>query len=189
MKTLEQVTNGSDAGGLYRLLPSIGDLLLTPPFAIMLQSFSHDAVVRAVRIVLHRVQAEIAAGDHTHTSLTQRLSSLDADITAELDQSSGYSLKRIINATGVVLHTNLGRSPLSQAALDHIVEVAKGYSNLEFDLESGDRSRRDVHAEGLLLRLLDLNSGMRKDNLARRAIVVNNCAAATFLALNSIAEG
>jgi len=189
MKTLEQVTNGSEAGGLYRLLPSISDLLLTPRLAIMLQSYSHDAVVHAVRIVLHRAKAEIAAGEHTHASLTQRLSHLDADIAAELVQSSGYSLKRVINATGVVLHTNLGRSPLSQAALDHMVEVARGYSNLEFNLESGERSRRDVHAESLLLRLLDLNSGTRKDNLARRAIVVNNCAAATFLALNSIAEG
>src|SRR5271170_1661856 len=189
MKASEQVTNGNEAGGLYRLVPSINDLLLTPPFAIILRSYSHDAVVHAVRIVLHRVKAEIASGEHTHPSLTQRLSSLDTDIRAELDRSSGYSLKRVINATGVALHTNLGRSPLSQAALDHMVDVASGYSNLEFDLESGERSRRDVHAEGLLLRLLDFNSGTRKDNFARRAIVVNNCAAATFLALNSIAEG
>jgi L-seryl-tRNA(Ser) seleniumtransferase len=189
MKTLEQVTTGSEAGSLYRLLPSISDLLLTPQFAIMIESHSHDAVVGASRIVLHRVKVEITAGEHTHPSLTQRLSCLAVDVTAELVQSSGYSLKRVINATGVVLHTNLGRSPLSQAALDHMVEVAKGYSNLEFDLENGERSRRDVHAESLLLRLLDLNSETRKDNFARRAIVVNNCAAATFLALNSIAEG
>ena len=114
--------------------------------------------------------------------MTQRLSSLDTDVTAEIVQSSGYSLKRVINATGVVLHTNLGRSPLSQAALEHMVEVARGYSNLEFDLKSGERSRRDVHAERLLLRLLDLKSGSLKDKTARRAIVVNNCAAATVLA-------
>jgi L-seryl-tRNA(Ser) seleniumtransferase len=189
MNILEQATNGTEAGGLYRMLPSINDLLLTPQFGVMLQSYSHNAVVHAARVVLHRIKAQIAAGELTHTSLTQRLSSLDGDITAELVQSSGYSLKRVINATGVVLHTNLGRSPLSQAALDHMVEVAKGYSNLEFDLESGERSRRDVHAESLLLRLLDLNSGNLKGNIARRAIVVNNCAAATFLALNSIAEG
>ncbi len=189
METLEQAANSSEAGGLYRLLPSISDLLLTPQFLVMLQSYSHNAVVHAVRIVLHRAKAEIAAGKHTHASLTQRLSSLNADITAELVRSSGYSLKRVINATGVVLHTNLGRSPLSQAALDHMVEVATGYSNLELELESGERIRRDVHAESLLLRLLDLNSGNLKDNIARRAIVVNNCAAATFLALNSIAEG
>jgi L-seryl-tRNA(Ser) seleniumtransferase len=189
METLEQATNGTETGGFYRLLPSIGDLLLTPQFAIMLESHSHDAVVRSVRSVLNRIKAEIAAGEHTHASLTQRLSSLDSDIAAKLVRSSGYSLKRVINATGVVLHTNLGRSPLSQAALDHMVAVAKGYCNLEFDLESAERSRRDVHAESLLVRLLDLKSGNLKENTARRAIVVNNCAAATFLALNSIAEG
>ena len=186
---LGQVANGRNAGSLYRLLPSINSLLLTPELAIVLQSYSQDVVVQAARIVLHRVKAEIAAGEHTHTSLTQRLSSLDAAIHAELAQSSGYSLKRVINATGVVLHTNLGRSPLGQAALDHMVAVAKGYSNLEFDLESGERSRRDVHAENLLVRLLALKSGDMKDGLATRAIVVNNCAAATFLALNSLAEG
>jgi L-seryl-tRNA(Ser) seleniumtransferase len=188
MGNLEQVTITTETGSLYRMLPSTSDLLLTPQFAVMLQSYSHDAVVHAARIVLHRVKAEIAAGEHTHGSLTRRLSSLDTDITGELVQSFGYSLKRVINATGVVLHTNLGRSPLSQAALDHLVEVAKGYSNLEFDLESGERSRRDVHAESLLLRLLDSASGSPK-NTARRTLMVNNCAAATFLALNSIAEG
>src|SRR5271168_4246713 len=100
METLEQATNGNDAGSLYWLLPSISDLLLAPEFAIMLQSYSHDAVVRAVRIVLHRLKGEIASGEHTHTSLTQRLSSLEADIRDELVQSSGYSLKPVINATG-----------------------------------------------------------------------------------------
>jgi len=121
METLEQAMNGTETGGFYRLLPSIGDLLLTPQFAILLESHSHDAIVRSVRSVLNRIKAEIAAGEHTHASLTQRLSSLDSDIAAKLVRSSGYSLKRVINATGVVLHTNLGRSPLSQAALDHMV--------------------------------------------------------------------
>ena len=189
MEILEHATDGSDISSLYRLLPSIGDLLLTPRFVIMIQSYSHDAVVHAARAVVHRLKGEIAADEHTPASLTQRLSSLGVDVSAELDQSSGYSLKRVINATGVVLHTNLGRSPLSQAALDHMVDVAKGYSNLELDLESGERNRRDVHAENLWLRLLNLNSGRQAEAPLRRAIVVNNCAAATFLALNSIAEG
>jgi L-seryl-tRNA(Ser) seleniumtransferase len=138
---------------------------------------------------LQQLKAEIGARRHTPTSLAQRVFSLDAHVAAELAQSSGYSLRRVINATGVVLHTNLGRSPLGQAALDHVLEVAKGYCNLEFDLRNGERSRRDVHAEGLLLRLLALSSGMRKNNSTYSAIVLNNCAAATFLALNSIAEG
>ena len=189
MQVTVTAINHNSTGDLYRMLPSLGDLLLTPPFAFMLQSHSHDAVVDAVRIVLREIKAEIAACRHTQISLSQRVSSLDASVGAELARSSAYSLKRVINATGVILHTNLGRSPLSQAALDHVCEVAKGYSNLEFDLESGERSRRDVHAENLLLRLLALNGGMRTDDLVRSTIVVNNCAAATFMALNSIAEG
>jgi L-seryl-tRNA(Ser) seleniumtransferase len=90
-------------------------------------------------------------------------------------------LRRVINATGVVLHTNLGRAPLSASALAHIADTAGGYSNLELDLESGERSRRDVHAEELLLRVLTAQGA--------GALVVNNCAAATFLALNSLAQG
>jgi L-seryl-tRNA(Ser) seleniumtransferase len=189
MQMTVTATNDNSMGDFYRMLPSLGDLLLTPPFAVMLQSHSHTAVVNAVRIVLRQLKDEIAACQHTQISLSQRVSCLDASVAAELALSSSYSLKRVINATGVVLHTNLGRSPLSQAALDHICEVAKGYSNLELDLESGERSRRDVHAENLLLRLLELSGGMRTGSLVRRAIVVNNCAAATFLTLNSIAEG
>jgi L-seryl-tRNA(Ser) seleniumtransferase len=98
----------------------------------------------------------------------------------------------VINATGVILHTNLGRAPLSVSALEHIHETASGYSNLEFDLESGERSRRDTHAEELLLRLLKAKAGAATgsmDETPQAAVVVNNCAAATFLALNSIAEG
>ena len=106
--------------------------------------------------------------------------------------NSRYSLQPVINATGVILHTNLGRAPLSHSALDHIVEVAKGYCNLEVDLESGERSRRDIHAESLILRLLRMKTGMDGEELtddSRAVVVVNNCAAATFLALNTLADG
>jgi L-seryl-tRNA(Ser) seleniumtransferase len=91
----------------------------------------------------------------------------------------------VINATGVILHTNLGRSPLSDAALRHVVEVAQGYCNLELDLETGSRSRRDAHAESLVLRVLN---GATTDPTPHGVIIVNNCAAATILALNSLAE-
>jgi L-seryl-tRNA(Ser) seleniumtransferase len=97
----------------------------------------------------------------------------------------------VINATGVILHTNLGRAPLSEAALARVVEVAKGYCNLELDLGSGERSRRDDHIEDILLRLIALLIGEPECDVASTdaALVVNNCAAATFLALNSLAEG
>ena len=120
------------------------------------------------------------------------LSSLDVAITDELRHTERFSLRRVINATGVILHTNLGRAPLSTSALEHISETAAGYSNLEFDLESGERSRRDTHVEQLLLRLLRAKAGTMTGEMAeslRAVVIVNNCAAATFLALNSIAEG
>jgi L-seryl-tRNA(Ser) seleniumtransferase len=94
----------------------------------------------------------------------------------------------VINATGVILHTNLGRAPLSDAALRHLVEVAQGYCNLELDLESGLRSRRDVHVESLVLRVLNGANARATEPDRHGVIIVNNCAAATFLALNSLAE-
>jgi L-seryl-tRNA(Ser) seleniumtransferase len=94
------------------------------------------------------------------------------------------SLRPVINATGVILHTNLGRAPLSDDALDHIREIASAYSNLEFDLETGRRSRRDVHVDRLFRKLLQAGESEMVST-----IVVNNNAAAVLLALNTLAEG
>ncbi|HTD55315.1 MAG TPA: L-seryl-tRNA(Sec) selenium transferase [Silvibacterium sp.] len=175
---------------LYSLLPSVNDLLLDAAFASIVQSHSHTAVVHAARAVLVRLKQEIAEGQHTGASLQERFATLDQSVSNELKKSAHFSLRRVINATGVVLHTNLGRAPLSASALEHLVEVAQGYSNLELDLESGERSRRDVHVEQLLLRLLRTRAGLTEaENQRKAAVVVNNCAAATFLGLNSLAEG
>src|ERR1700761_5714083 len=183
MKRSENMASESEAQSLYSSLPSINDLLLTPPFAAILEIESHNIVVRSTRAVLFRVRREIAEGQHTLASLNRRLVGLHLAVAGEIDQNRRYSLRRVINATGVILHTNLGRAPLSASALEHMVEIAAGYSNLELDLETGERSRRDVHAEELLLQLLREGSA----ESAGAALVVNNCAAATFLALNSLA--
>ena len=145
-----------------------------------------------MRAVLSRVKREIAEGQHTHASLNDRLAGLHLAVAGEIERDKRYSLRRVINATGVILHTNLGRAPLSVSAIEHMVEIAAGYSNLELDLETGERSRRDVHAEELLLRLLSVKTRSIDEDSAdstKAAVVVNNCAAATFLALNSLAEG
>jgi L-seryl-tRNA(Ser) seleniumtransferase len=134
--------------------------------------------------VLARLKQEIASGLHTQASLERELAQMHVTVANQIAESARYRLRRVINATGVVLHTNLGRAPLSASALAHICETAAGYSNLELDLESGERSRRDVHTEELLLRVLTGHGGT-----ATAALVVNNCAAATFLALNTLAEG
>jgi L-seryl-tRNA(Ser) seleniumtransferase len=192
MKRSENTIGDPEIRSQYSLLPSLNDLLLDPHFATILQVESHSTVVRSTRAVLLRVKQEIADGRHTHASLKNQLAGLHLAVADEISQNKRYSLRRVINATGVILHTNLGRAPLSASAIEHITEIAAGYSNLEFDLETGERSRRDVHAEELLLRLLGIRAGTIDENSAdtpRVAVVVNNCAAATFLALNSLAEG
>ena len=93
--------------------------------------------------------------------------------------ADGPSLRRVINATGVIIHTNLGRAPLARAAAERVARLAAGYTNLEYDLDRGERGRRDVHAERLLCRLTG----------AEAAVVVNNNAAATLLVLAAIASG
>src|SRR5437868_3943324 len=100
----------------------------------------------------------------------------------QLTRSLQYSLRPVINATGVVLHTNLGRAPIAPAALDRISRIAGGYTNLEFDIASGERGKRDVHADRLFAKLLGQQTAIS-------TVVVNNCAAAVLLALNSLAEG
>jgi L-seryl-tRNA(Ser) seleniumtransferase len=108
---------------------------------------------------------------------------LPPTVEQRLRQSLAFSLRPVINATGVILHTNLGRAPLSRAALEHMAEVSQGYSNLEFNLSSGARGQRDVHLDRLFAKLL--NTAEREVS----TIVVNNNAAAVLLALNSLAEG
>jgi L-seryl-tRNA(Ser) seleniumtransferase len=196
MNRTDQTTDNLEGDNLYKLLPSLHDLLLTPDFAALLKTEPRSAVIRAARAVLLRLRQEIGEAHHTQATLARQLDSLHVTVADEITQSSRYTLRRVINATGVVLHTNLGRAPLSASALAHILEVAGGYSNLELNLESGERSRRDVHAEGLILRVLrarieaGVNSGTQAlMQTSQSALVVNNCAAATFLGLNTLAEG
>jgi L-seryl-tRNA(Ser) seleniumtransferase len=167
---------------LYRLLPGVNDVLQSPPFAVLLVSWPRPRVVDGVRALLASLRLEIAAGAHSASSLHQALDQLAERVAAGLAAPRTYSLRPVINASGVLLHTNMGRAPLSESAIRHIAEIAAGYCNLELDLETGSRSRREIHVESLLLHLLEL------DPEHYAAAIVNNCAAATWLALNSLAE-
>ncbi len=104
---------------------------------------------------------------------------MEAAVAIQLSDAFRPSLQPVINATGVIIHTNLGRAPLAESAIDRVSEVARGYSSLEYDLARGARGKRDVHAEALLCRLTG----------AEAAIVVNNNAAATMLMLAALAAG
>jgi L-seryl-tRNA(Ser) seleniumtransferase len=170
---------------LYRLLPSVDDLLRTPEFAPLLAREGQPALTEAVRSVLAQLREEISSGRLSNAENVQlALTGLPDAIARNLRAAMAFSLRPVINATGVILHTNLGRAPLPEAAIQRIREVAGCYSNLEFDVAAGERGKRDVHVERLFSRLLNQEgvSGVR-------TVVVNNCAAAVMLALNTLAEG
>lgn len=147
----------------------------------------HDSVADSVRVVLARLRQEITSGLLDENALDLALAGLPIAVENQLRQSLRYSLRPVINATGVILHTNLGRAPLGEGAIEHIRETAASYSNLEFDLDAGVRGKRDVHVDRLFRRLLhEEKSG---EQLPVSTIVVNNNAAAVLLALNTVADG
>jgi L-seryl-tRNA(Ser) seleniumtransferase len=170
---------------LYRLLPAVDELLKHPALAEMLAREGQPALTESVRAVLAKLREEISSGTLGNQAAVElAVSNLPQAVSRHLNSAMEFSLKPVINATGVVLHTNLGRAPLAEAALKRINEVAGRYSNLEFDIAAGERGKRDVHVERLFSRLLNQEgvSGIR-------TVAVNNCAAAVMLALNTLAEG
>jgi L-seryl-tRNA(Ser) seleniumtransferase len=150
-----------------RDLPSVDELVRDERLA----GEPHALAVAAARAVLERARGDIGAG--------REPGSLVDAVLEELARSRRASLRRVLNATGVLVHTNLGRAPLSDAALARVREVGSGYSNLEYDLASGERGSRQDHLAPLLGRLTG----------AEAALVVNNNAAAVLLALAALAEG
>ncbi len=167
---------------LFRLLPSVDELLHDPQVESLAQGEGRTATIEAARTALDRLRADIAAGQLDEAQVKSRLDDLPYDVEQRLRRSLAYSLRPVINATGVILHTNLGRAPLSRAALEHVAEVSQGYSNLEFNLGTGERGKREVHVDRLFAKLF--NTAGREVS----TIIVNNNAAAVLLALNSLAE-
>ncbi len=180
---------------LYRKLPPVDDLQRNPLLAALVAREGQIAVTDAIRDVLASLRDEITAGHLDANGIDLALSGLEGAVERHLRQALKCSLRAVINATGVILHTNLGRAPLPASALEHIREIASGYSNLELNVESGDRGKRDVHVDRLFRKLLDEHvTSVRAGVLARvsepkiSTIVVNNNAAAVLLALNTLAE-
>jgi len=166
---------------VLRKIPSVDEILTHPEIPDLIKTYSRSLVVETIRTCLNELRERLLRSDgpsEVDDSLfsPDRLSAL---LKEELQRQTDPRLRRVINATGVVIHTNLGRSPLHPAAIQHLVEVSKAYSNLEYDLDRGERGSRNSHVDGILCRL----SG------AESAMVVNNNAGAVLLALNSLAEG
>jgi L-seryl-tRNA(Ser) seleniumtransferase len=178
--------------GLFRMLPSVDELLRRGDVAKLVGREGVAPVTEAARSVLARMRAEINDGRLDSSGVDLALSGLYEAVERQVVYAMSYSLRPVINATGVILHTNLGRAALARSALQHLEETAVNYSNLEFDLDAGERGKRDVHVDRLFQQLL-------KNDLAVEAagdsspvistIVVNNNAAAVLLALNTLAEG
>lgn len=181
----------------FRKLPSVDDVMRDPAISSLAQGYGHDPVVDAARAVLARLREEIASGLLYEDALQIALAGLPGAVEKQLRQALRYSLRPVINATGVILHTNLGRAPLGDDAIEHIRDTATAYTNLEFDLSTGERGKRDAHVDRLFQRLLyaEANHGEatpgvgNQDRQAISTIVVNNNAAAVLLALNTLAEG
>ena len=152
-----------------RAVPGVSTLLERHDIRPLLESHPRSVVVDAVRRAADEVRA------NPESSSNADWGALVSAHVAAIEQSS---LRSVINATGVILHTNLGRAPLAEAAISAIENIARGYTNLEYDLESGTRGSRYVHCVSLLCELTG----------AEDAIVVNNCAAALVLALSALAR-
>lgn len=157
-----------------RRLPSVDELLRTPQGQQLEAQFSHELVLRAIRQSVTQARAAILSG----TPRPPEEALLDV-ASSLLQQEQQLHLRPLINATGVIINTNLGRSPLSQEALHAVQLVAQGYSNLEYDLEAGERGSRHTHIASLLCELTG----------AEAALVVNNNASAVLLSLSALAMG
>jgi L-seryl-tRNA(Ser) seleniumtransferase len=157
-----------------RLLPSVDELLYSSSGQQLVQQYSRSMALRSVRASIAQARAQIRQG-------AQCPSSDELLLAAEhmLKESQRPNLQPVINATGVIINTNLGRSPLSQEALQAVQRVAGGYTNLEYELEAGERGSRHSHVSALLCELTG----------AEAALVTNNNAAAVLLALSTLAAG
>ena len=177
---MEQATRRSAAAeraAMLRQIPSVDELLHQLRLAKLANRIPRELLVEVAREVLAGVRDQIT-GRAGVAVLPVMPTDLDDLIAREVERILARTLQPVINATGVVLHTNLGRAPLAPAVLDEFRQVAMHYSNLEYDLEAGARGRRDVHTSELLARLTG----------AEDAIVVNNCAAAILLVLAAMAK-
>ena len=158
-----------------RQIPSIEQLRQRPKMQALEAEFGRSPLIDALRAEADALRSRVASGEHAPDDVAE---SIEQALPARLTALALPSLQPVINATGVILHTNLGRAPLARTAVERVAALA-AYSNLEYDLDTGARGRRDVHAERLLCRLTG----------AEAAVVVNNNAAATLLTLAALAAG
>ena len=165
---------------LLRQIPSVDELLRQPRLAALAARIDRELLLEITRAALTDLRARLSAEADDRRTIILPLdpAALQNKIANAVEQILARSLQPVINATGVILHTNLGRAPLTELAVEEFRRTATQYSNLEYDLEAGARGKRDVHTGQLIERLTG----------AEAAIVVNNCAAAVLLVLAALAR-
>lgn len=166
---------GQSAKTLLSGLPSVDELLKSPEGIRWVSGFPRKVVLTAIRTQLAEHRRALIEGTAQRTDRAVLISTIERRIS----ELASFSLRPVINATGIVIHTNLGRAILSDGILENILAAGRGYSNLEYNLETGKRGKRHVHTK----RLLTLITG------AEDALIVNNNAAAVLLCLNTMAKG
>lgn len=159
-----------------RSIPKVDDLLAQPEIKELADAYSHALTLEYIRAVLGEVRGGILRGECLEAP---GVAELLTRVAARVKAGGRPSLRRLINATGVVLHTNLGRAPLAKAAVLAVEQASQGYSNLEYDIESGERGSRHAHVRDILVRLTG----------AEDAMAVNNNAAAVLLAMSALTKG
>jgi len=176
LRTRNELSSGQAA--LLRKLPSVDELLSLPDVTALCKEADRGRVVEAARHVLDRVRRGIATQDSTGEAPVET-DGLAKLVVEEVRRHLEPSLREVINASGVILHTNLGRAPLCAEAAEEIRRVSTRYSNLEYEVEAGTRGKRDEHTAKLIEQLTG----------AEAAVVVNNCAAAVLVTLAALARG
>ena len=164
---------------MLRSLPAVDELLRQETIQEAAENYPRTLVVGAIRNVVERIREAILADDKTIDPQSLDRANLVNEIREELEHMAAFTLKLVVNATGIIVHTNLGRSLLCQDASDRLQLIGSGYSNLEYELQTGARGSRYQHAEAILCEITG----------AEGALVVNNNAAAVVLALNTLAQG
>ena len=167
-----------DKNLLYRSIPKVDVLLENKAIVAGIEYYGRDIVMEAIRVETEALRAYIGNCE-SEEQAKEKIGALIEEILLRAEKLLAPNMKKVINATGTILHTNLGRAPISKKHMEHIAEIATGYSNLEYNLEAGKRGERYAHFEELLCKITG----------AEAAMAVNNNAAAVMLILSSLGKG
>lgn len=166
-----------DKKSLYRMIPQVDRLLQDEQFSSMLKETNPSYIIESISLELNQVRESIRIGElHTEQLVIDRLTRLPNRICERAKKLGQYHMRRVINGTGILLHTNLGRAPFSENHIKKLTKLLQGYSNLEYNLEQGHRGERYAHFKDVICRITG----------AEDAIAVNNNAAAVLLVLSAL---